>query len=167
MSDFTKTYYHRRYFERSREFQTNPKRIARLVSSIMEYSPKTVLDVGCGWGVVVRDLRKQGIEAWGIDFAEPVKDFWEGDFYKIADANSIPFSDHSFDIVFSSDFFEHIPKEEIDNVYSEMKRVGGKVIAVIPKAQTLNLSQTHYHITNEPLEWWEKKLEGAEIIRSI
>jgi ubiquinone/menaquinone biosynthesis C-methylase UbiE len=167
MSEFTKKYYHEKYFTKSREFQTNQERINRLVSIIMEYNPKKVLDVGCGWGMVVKELRNRGIEAWGIDFAEPVSKFWEGDYYKVADAKEIPFPDNYFDIVFSSDFFEHIPEEEIDKVCEEMKRVGKQVVAVIPRLAVLNESQTYYHVTNKSFEWWKERLEGVKIIKSL
>ena len=34
---------------------------------VRDFSPKTVLDVGCAFGYAVKYLRARGVEAWGID----------------------------------------------------------------------------------------------------
>lgn len=34
---------------------------------VARWAPRTVCDVGCGWGLLVAALRERGVEAWGID----------------------------------------------------------------------------------------------------
>ena len=34
---------------------------------VQDFAPKTVLDVGCAFGYMVKYLRERGVEAWGID----------------------------------------------------------------------------------------------------
>lgn len=34
------------------------------------FSPQSVLVVGCGWGFLVDELHKKGLEAWGVDLSE-------------------------------------------------------------------------------------------------
>jgi predicted TPR repeat methyltransferase len=34
---------------------------------VEQWHPRTVLDVGCGWGLLVAALRDRGVEAYGID----------------------------------------------------------------------------------------------------
>ena len=84
------------------------------------------------------------------------------DFFIEANANKLPFKDKEFDIVFSSDFFEHLPEEEIDIVYNEMKRVGKRVVAEIAYdiGGVLKDNQRQFHITNKTREWWLEKLPG-------
>ena len=60
---------------------------------------------------------------------------------------------------------EHIPEEEIDTVYSEMKRVGRHVIATIAFKDELTEEQEKYHVTNKSPRWWRNKLQGAEITK--
>lgn len=159
--------YNHKYFRSSKKFQKDKVRLEELVKAIKECSPTTVLDVGCGLGILVRRLRQEGIQAQGTDFASALKEFWgkDEDYFQIVDAKALPFPDKSFDLVFSSDFFEHIPEEEIDTVLAEMQRVGKKVMACIAYEAQLTPNQALYHVTNKPKIWWEKKLPGVIITK--
>ena len=151
--------YNEEYFRAGRKFFKDVKRNQEFVDFIKTFNPKSVLDVGCGTGTLVKLLRDNGIEAYGIDFAPILKEkYWKEHYCLYADAKKIPFEDNAFDIVVSSDFFEHIPEEEIDTVYNEMKRVGNKIIARIAFEDKLTEKQKLYHCTNKPKSWWIEKL---------
>ena len=156
--------YDLQYFRSSEKFQTDQNRANRLAHEIMSHFPDTVLDVGCGWGAVVKLLRAYGITAYGVDNAEALKGIWKDDYFSFADARSLPFGNKEFDIVFSSDFFEHIEEEDIGRVANEMRRVGNLVLAEIAFEVPLTERQAKYHVTNKPREWWEKELWGIEIL---
>lgn len=160
--------YNLKYFHASKRYQRNRIRLKEMRDAVMSQNPKTVLDVGCGIGVLVRALRSEGVEAIGTDFSPDLVDvFWRHDpFFQIADAKKLPFSDKSFDVVFSSDFFEHIPEDEIPVVLKEMKRVGKTVMARIAYEYPLTENQALYHVTNKPKSWWEKKLKGVILINN-
>lgn len=98
------------------------------------FSPKNMLDVGCGRGQIVSAARDIGIEAEGFDFSE-----WavgEGryvkckpEWLKLHDAmKPWPYSDKSFDLVVALDFWEHIYETDLPLVISEMFRVAKKWI---------------------------------------
>ena len=76
-----------------------------------------VLELGAGDGVQTMELRKRFAEVVSIDIAAPV----DVDGIIVADAESLPFVDDYFDLVFSSNVLEHI--EQIENSVEEMKRV--------------------------------------------
>lgn len=38
-----------------------------IIKAILEFSPKTILDIGCGEGWLTRTLRQKGIKAYGVD----------------------------------------------------------------------------------------------------
>ena len=156
------------YYHLSRNFQTKPERTLKLFESIMVYNPKSLLDVGCGLGSVVNKLRYEGIEAYGIDFAEVLKTIWNKPYFTVGDARTLPYPNDAFDIVFSSDFFEHIDEEDIDRVAKEMKRVGKKVITFVADdlGRELNDKQKEVHVTHKPLDWWNEKLEGVIVFSS-
>ena len=160
------TLYNATYFGRSKKFQKNNNRLEELVNIIKSYNPNRVLDVGCGIGFLVRKLRSLGIEACGTDFAEDLKKFYWGDapYFLLADAKHQPFLDKEFDLVISTDFFEHIPEQDIDEIITEMQRVGKKVITRPAYEAKLNDRQAMYHVTNKPKEWWENKFNGRVTI---
>lgn len=162
----SKDLYNKKYFKASFGFQADPKRIARFVETIDKYNPTNVLDVGCGIGSLVRALDN----ATGVDFSPDLKErFWNNDPRFIeAEATGLPFQDDSFDLVFSSDFFEHIKEENIDKVASEMKRVGKRVITFVADdiGEKLSYRQRLYHVTHKPLSWWKDRLVGIEVFSS-
>jgi ubiquinone/menaquinone biosynthesis C-methylase UbiE len=138
-----------------------------LMKIIKEYSPKRVLDVGCGIGFLVHELRNNDIDAYGTDFSESLLyDYWkDSPYFYLADAKYLPFEDKSFDLVITTDFFEHIPEGDIDEVVEELNRVGKKVISRIAWEASIRGDQNLYHVTNKSREWWEEKLKGkVEII---
>ena len=159
-----------KYFHQSKDFQLKPERIKKIIKKIMEHdNPHFILDVGCGLGAVVNELRGMGKQAEGVDFAPDLKGIWgEKDYFQIADARDLPYDDKSFYVVLSSDFFEHINEEDIDKVANEMKRVvmdKGKVLAFVADdiGGYLNRRQRDLHVTYKPLEWWKEKLKGIEV----
>lgn len=158
--------YNYKYYKVSMGFQTKRPILDKFVSLIKELKPTRVLDVGCGIGTLVKRLNSEGIQAIGIDFSDALEEFWGDDdnFFQM-DATQIDFPDKSFDVVFSSDFFEHIAEEDIDKVTSEMKRVGKKIIAFVADdtGGPLHRRQAQYHLTHKPIEWWDEKLEGIEV----
>ena len=159
--------YDKRYFVKSRRIKLNQANIDSLKNVIMSLEPESLLDVGCGIGKLVKDLNDEGIYTVGCDFAHTLKyNYWRGDpHFMQADARKLPFATDSFDIVFSSDFFEHVPEDDIERVRKGMFRVSKRlVVARVAYEAKLTKRQSQYHVTNKPQEWWEKKLEGVMLI---
>ena len=74
--------------------------------------PRNALDVGCGVGELVKQLRQEGIQSYGIDLPSN-STHWamagaEPDSMFGADARQLPFADNSFDLVMSFGVIEHI-----------------------------------------------------------
>ena len=156
-----KDFYTKEYFDWMKKTANYRPKIYRLISNLLWYfKPRKVLDVGCGHGFLVKELLNLNIEATGIDFSEYAGTEIPNNFIK-ADAKHLPFNDKIFDVVISSDFFEHLEEKDIDKVYSEMKRVGENVIALI------SFKKSESHLTVKPREWWENKLPGCIIIKTF
>jgi len=110
---------------------------------------KSVLDVGCGDGVLSWMLAKRGAKVTGIDNAGDAVEFarekcaGESDLdFRVGSVYELPFENDSFDYVVSSDVIEHL--SEPDKMLSEMKRVW--------KEQGQVVISTPIKITGEPLD---------------
>lgn len=102
-----------------------------------------ILDVSCGTGELLLSLRKQGKKnLFGIDLSEKMlekareKFLTEGQrkipqevYLQLADVVKLPFPDHCFDYVLSTEAFHHYPNQQ--KALEEMKRIvknGGIVV---------------------------------------
>jgi len=120
-----------------------------------------VLDVGCGLGYLVRALNDRGMDAWGTDISADVMELSVAkERTIIVSASNLPFPDKSFDVVVSTDFFEHLDESEIDQVFQEMQRVGKCIYARI-----CSKPEPPYHKTVQPQSWWAQRLPGIILIR--
>jgi len=150
--------YEKEYFEKIKKYETHDKHLRRWYKRVK--GCKTLLDVGCGNGYLVQYLRERGIKALGLDFSE-FAGTTTGYFIQHDATNGLPFDDETFDVVISSDFFEHLPEDKIDFVRDEMLRVGKRVIALINyKKEKID----NTHLTIKPKEWWVDKLKEVIII---
>ncbi len=107
------------------------------VRCFVESSPaKTrVLDVGCGEGVLVEELRDRGWEIEGLDLN------YESKFVRRGDVRDMPYSDAMFDLILFLDTLEHLPFADQPKSLSEIRRVlkpGGRVIVSVPNLAHLN-----------------------------
>jgi len=88
-----------------------------------------VLDVGCGKGFLLYDLLQAvpGLHVNGIDISRyglehAVQDIRP--FLQIADAEKLPFPDHSFDLVFSINTLHNLSCKKLNSALREIERVG-------------------------------------------
>jgi 2-polyprenyl-6-hydroxyphenyl methylase / 3-demethylubiquinone-9 3-methyltransferase len=104
----------------------NAVRIPWIIDKIGSTS-STVLDIGCGAGLLTNALAKVGHTVSGIDLSPSsltiAKKYDETNSvtYKVANAYSLPFEDQSFDVVCAMDVLEHV--EEPSLLIAEASRV--------------------------------------------
>lgn len=141
MTDLASLYRHR--------FQENELAPKRLIwktlceNYFQRFIPEnaTVLDVACGYGEFINSIHCR--EKLAIDLNPDSPNFLSRDvkFYPLpADAMS-SLADKSVDVVFTSNFLEHLPtKEVLSRVFLEINRVlkdGGKFIVMGPNIKYL------------------------------
>lgn len=106
-----------------------------LIANAIGTKPKSILDIGCGWGTRLEFLKRQYPEAYiaGIDSdaenAEYAAKLLPACEIKCADAKNLPFDDESFDILLCECTFSLF--DEPDVCLEEMLRVmrpGGRFI---------------------------------------
>jgi SAM-dependent methyltransferase len=103
------------------------------------FKGRRVLDVGCGNGYVLSRFAAAGAEVVGVDITRKAIELCEARFrlagltgkFQIADAESLPFADASFDCVTSMGVLHHVPDTEA--AVAEIRRVlkpGGRLIVM-------------------------------------
>lgn len=104
-----------------------------LLRLIRDVEGKRVLDLGCGTGRIIKDLKDLGADVVGCDISEKMleiarKKFANVEFHK-ADAYDLPFEDKSFDVVVALFVVVHL--RDLEKAFDEMYRIlkpGGHLI---------------------------------------
>ena len=91
---------------------------------VTELHPSSVLEIGPGPGEVTTILRRIGMNVKTMDIDFSVKPTVVGDI------TSLPFQNHSFDVVLAAEVLEHIQFEEVDRALRELGRVAKKGLVI-------------------------------------
>ena len=113
------------------------------LEDILEPAGKTIIDVGCGDGAIVRHLARLGASAIGVEVSEGQlerarKQAGEGEDYRVASGESLPFADASASAILFMKSFHHIPLQSMPAALEEAARVlepGGQLIVIEPLAE--------------------------------
>jgi ubiquinone/menaquinone biosynthesis C-methylase UbiE len=138
---------------------------ANHIASILP-KDSSMLDLGCGDGMVISILNAKGFNAWGVDITlaglgMKRKQYNESDHipsftidpsrYTKAPLWDMPFVDRRFDYTFSCDVLEHIPENKLEKTIKEILR--------ITRYKTLHVIATFadrdFHPTVKPIDWWQ------------
>lgn len=99
----------------------------------LNFSPKNILDFGCGDGISCEFFNKYFPESTisGIDVSsESIKIAQNkkipSSSFLLYDGDKLPFEDNSFDLIFASGVFHHIEKQKHHNIAKEINRVLNK-----------------------------------------
>lgn len=114
----------------------------RSAARLLPPVPATVLDVGCGVGVLSDWLAGRGYAVTGVDTDEALMERMETP-HRVASIDALPFEDRSFDAVVASEVLEHLPVEVFERSRGEMARVARTAIVVtVPNAESLESAST-------------------------
>lgn len=111
------------------------KVITSILANLKDGHYTTFLDIGCGTGkhtLIFKDCFYTGVDNNQNYLSYASSRYPFGKFIK-SDVSALPFSEGSFDCVFSVCTFHHLSDEQIKKTLSEMKRVckSGGVVCII------------------------------------
>ena len=141
------TKYPEKLFHQVREWET---------MKAVDYHPyQSVLDAGCGTGLITRHLHDAigiDINAWAIERAKIHAPKAK---YLVASIDDLPFDDKSFDLVICTHTLEHLdtPKKALDE-FMRVLKPNGTLIGAVPSDNILwsfRRFLTHSDISEEPI----------------
>lgn len=177
-----------RWWDPNSEFkplhEINPLRL-NYIQKYVDLSGKTVLDVGCGGGILAESVASLGAKVTGIDLAEKSLEVaklhlkesqLEVDYQKISVEELAEQAPHSFDTVLCMEMLEHVPHPDlIIKACEKLVKPGGNVFfstinrniksylfAIVGAEYILNLlpKGTHDHdkfIKPSELSFWARQ----------
>ena len=143
-------------------WRAGQERRLALVRRWADLEGAAILDAGCGVGMYTEQLRRFSDRVAGVEVDLPVARQARARISGVvlAPAETLPFADGSFDVVFSHEVIEHVADDRAAAV--EMARVtapGGRIVLFCPNR--LYPFETHghywrgrYHFGNTPLINW-------------
>jgi SAM-dependent methyltransferase len=122
---------------------------------VMLFEPKSVLEVGCAYGFIVKKLRAAGVpRVDGVDISEYAVSKRVDDHVFLGDVTKgLLYGDKEFDLVCSFDILEHIDEKDVPAVVAELKRVGRRQYHHITYREN-EPGKDITHVTLKPMHWW-------------
>lgn len=142
--------YYQGYYERSPKWFNFFRHIADAL--VKQFAPKTHLDAGCAWGLLVEVLREKGVESFGIDFSSYALDQVHPDIRQYCRRASLtePIDGGPYDLITCIEVLEHMEEADalqaIENLTS--------VTDVIVFSSTPDDIDDPTHINVHPLIYW-------------
>lgn len=152
--EYTVDWYERDYFVEHYHY-CDFERHNVVFPKLLVHKPKSVLDVGCAYGYIVRRCQAHGIFAVGLDVSDWCgKQFASPGYYVRAVGWMLPFKDNSFDMIWCEGVLEHIPEEKIEQLFKEFARVASRGVIGI----SFDAPQTVHHVCNHNFQWWFERI---------
>jgi len=140
LSNYCSLYYEQSDFWGGTLTDVQQQRIS-ITLSFIPNNVKTILDLGCGDGRITNELIDQ-YDVIGIDMSKEALKYVKAK-KTLASVNQVPFKDHSFDLVLSSEVIEHLPDKILNKAIEEIQRLSSKYILIsVPFGENLYENST-------------------------
>ncbi len=126
-------------------FSPDNKTRVEYIKSIIPDDARTLLDVGCGNGILVNFLHEKYANQFdricGCDRSQTSLKQVKTEKYE-SDIQELPFADNEFDIVTCLEVIEHLPHKVFEKALCEIERIAKKwVIISVPYDEDLDFSK--------------------------
>jgi SAM-dependent methyltransferase len=127
-------------------------------SIVAEFTPKTVIDVGCGTGALLGALRERGCEVFGLEYSKGALEYCRARKLNVVEFDlerDFVDDDTTYDVAVSMEVAEHLPERSADryvDLLSHLSRV--IVFTAAPPCQG-----GMDHVNEQPPLYWIRKFQ--------
>lgn len=133
-------------------------------TTVIGWQPRFVVDFGCGNNAFIRELRRRGIDGFGIDFANDGADIH-------APMHCVPLAPGLADVISSFDALEHLLPDDVDPVLAEMRRIGRSgghfIFSIATRPSRITVDGQNLHPTVRPIEWWLERISRVGLVLDV
>ena len=133
-----------------------------VVDTLMKYfKPKSVIDIGCGCGIYLKQFQELGVDIIGYDGSPAaLTESLVGDKIKIFDLAQPLVLDRQFDLVLCLEVAEHLEEKFADTLVDTLAKLGNTIIftAAIPGQGPRSIG----HINEQLPEYWINKFQERD-----
>ena len=156
--------YSRAYYKRHVESTTTSSAEVIVPSLVRAFGPRSVLDVGCGTGLMLERFKVMGVERHlGLEYSEAGLDLCRsrGVVVRKFDLESQHGIDEpKFDLTISMEVAEHLPEKVADSYVTLLRRSADTVVMT---AATPGQGGTD-HVNEQPRSYWIEKFRAAGFV---
>ncbi|MFA7169473.1 MAG: class I SAM-dependent methyltransferase [Candidatus Paceibacterota bacterium] len=150
-----KDIYNKNFFNRASELE-EPSAQAVALILIKYFNPKSVIDIGCGIGIYLKEFSKRGVEILGYDNSpEAIRSSLVGEKIKFQDLRKPLILERKFDLCLCVEVAEHLPSESVSTLVETLSGLSNVIFftAATPGQGSLEIG----HINEQPNEYWIEK----------
>jgi len=135
--------------------------------------PLRILEIGCAFGDAVAEMRRRGLEAYGIDVSpyalenivQNAVDFVGYGSMTDIESSELVIQNQPFDAVVSKDVLEHATPNLINKILISFGAIAPKQLHVVNTGehdyQAAGGDQSHFCI--KPLSWWNQRAKKLKL----
>jgi 2-polyprenyl-3-methyl-5-hydroxy-6-metoxy-1,4-benzoquinol methylase len=133
------------------------------VQILHEHEVKSVFDIGCGRGILLKELKEHGFHVCGTEISEHLltHDLKAIDVYPYAIHELKHVAEKSVDFAFSVNVLDHITNVDLKNTIRHCKRLARKGFGHIVNGDPV------MKITHEAASWWAKRLKKYGVVERV
>lgn len=149
--------YNKRFFDNSLKLE---KASAKAVVDILikHFRPESVVDIGCGTGIYLKEFSRKGVDILGYDGSPAAQEgSLMGEKIKIHDLCDPLEINRKFDLCLCIEVAEHLPKESANALVKTLINLADTIIftAATPGQGPKSIG----HINEQPNQFWVEKFK--------
>lgn len=126
---------------------------------IKVFSPRSVVDVGCGIGLLLLALEKKGVVCHGLEYSSAAVNICHKNGLSVTKFNlecdALP-KDFRADVVVSTEVAEHLPENCADRFVNILGAIADNVVMTAAEPAVTYVG-SHTHLNEQPKEYWIAK----------
>lgn len=124
---------------------------------IEEHGIKSMLDIGCGLGYVMKYFHEKGCDVFGVDGSPSAieNNIMKDHVYKHDFTSSPWIPERDYDLIWSAEFLEHVEEEYMSNYMVAFS----KAMKFVVVTYAMPGQGGHHHVNENTEEYWVEKFK--------